>query len=195
MFIWCKRVKYFKALFSLGFFTNRVLKSELIGYNNYLSLRYKNNEIYTFQVLAFGLHYIVPLVSSVFYLKNCFLFIDLKKTNLFFLNKLFNFFNFTYSFIIYDWAYGIITNFFSIELLKYTYRSINLPTLVFLLELLDQQRMISIELSKKKLLSIGLVSIEDPIYVDYPIFIKSLSEYNIFFLQLILKLINSNSYD
>ena len=193
MFIWSKRVKYFKALISLGFFKNKVDKFELVGYNNYLAFKYKNFGIYYFQILSFGLHYILPIVSSVIFLKNCFLFIDLKKTNLFFLNKLYKIFNSTFSFIIYDWAYGIITNFFSIELLEYTYKSIHLPTLVFLLELLDQQYMICRELYNKKLLSIGLVSIETPIYVDYPIFIKSISEYSNFFLQSILKLINSQN--
>lgn len=195
MAIWCKRVKYFRSLLSLGFFKNKVSKFELVGYNNYLALYYKNNDIYNFQILSLGLHYIAPLIFSIFYFKNCFLFIDLKKTNLFFLNRLFKIFNTTFSFIIYDWAYGIITNFFSIELVRYTYKSVYLPTLVFLLELLDQQRMICIELTKKKLLSVGLVSIGQPIFVDYPIFIKNTSEYSSFFLQLVLKSVNLNFYD
>jgi len=193
--IWYKRIKYFKKLRSLGFFKNKVSKFELIGYNNYLVLNYKNCIVYNIQILAFCLHLIVPLIASVFLFKNCFLFIDLKKTNLFFLNRLFKILNSTFSFIIYDWAYGIITNFFSIELLHYTYKSVDLPTLVFLLELLNQQHMICLELAKKKLLSVGLVSIAEPVFVDYPVFLKSTSEYDSFFLQLILKLINSNYYD
>jgi len=80
-------------------------------------------------------------------------------------------------------------------LLHYTYKSVDLPTLVFLLELLNQQHMICLELAKKKLLSVGLVSIAEPVFVDYPVFLKSTSEYDSFFLQLILKLINSNYYD
>jgi len=147
--IWYKRIRYFKKLISLGFFKNKVSKFELIGYNNYLALNHKDFSVYNFQILSFGLHLIIPLIASVIFLKNCFLFIDLKKTNLFFLNRLFKILNSTFSYIIYDWAYGIITNFFSIELIAYTYKSVALPTIVFMLELLNQQRMVCMELTKK----------------------------------------------
>ena len=192
MLTWSKRLKYFKSLISLGFFKHKADKFELVEHKNHLALKYKNFGIYSFQILSFGLHQILPLIFSVVFLKNCFLFIDLKKTNMLFLNTLYNIISSTFSFIIYDWAYGIITNFFSIELLNYTYKTVNLPTLSFLLNVSNQQFMVCKELTKKKLLSIGLVSIEEPIFVDYPIFIKNLSEYNSFFLQLVLKIINSN---
>jgi hypothetical protein len=69
-----------------------------------------------------------------------------------------------------------------------------MPSLVFLLSLVDQQRMICKELKKKNLLSVGLVSIGFCSYIDYPIFIKPKSEYSNIFFQLILKLIDYNYF-
>ena len=81
------------------------------------------------------------------------------------------------------------------ELEFYTYNTNKLPSLVFLLALLNQQQVICNELSKKNLLSIGLISIGTSLHIDYPIFIKPLAEYSCVFFQVILKLISINSYD
>jgi len=111
---------------------------------------------------------------------------------LFFLTRFYILLTHIASFIVYDWAYGIISNFFLIELKDYVYNSNKLPSLVFLLALFNQQKIICNELSKKNLLSIGLIEIGTSLHIDYPIFIKPLAEYTCIFFQVILKVIKKN---
>jgi len=189
MFLWNKRIKYYKFLTSLGFFKN-IGFYEQVGYKKFLWIKQHNYSLNYLNILNYGLFYIIPLLVTIQIKKNCFLFIDLNKTNFFFFNKLYKLFKYTLSFLIYDWTYGLITNFFVIELNSYDYRSNNLPVLVFLLALFEQRSIIYNELNRKNLLSIGLVSLEEINYVDYPIFIKPKIEYSFIFFQLILKLLN-----
>jgi len=176
----------------IGFFIDAVKKYEYNTYINFLSLKNKKYAFYFVRTLFKGVYKILPLVFSVFLKRSCFLFIDLKKTNLFFLNQFYRLLNHLSSFVIYDWAYGILTNFFFTELKTYTYNTNKLPSLVFLLALCDQQKVVCNELSRKSLLGIGLISIGTSLHIDYPIFIKSLGEYSCVFFQVILKVIKTN---
>lgn len=190
MFIWNKRLKYYKFLVRMGFFKSRVKSYEYNTYTNFLAIKQKRYAFYFINSIFVGVYRILPIILSIFIKKSCFLFIDLKKTNLFFLSRFYRILNHLSSFVIYDWAYGILTNFFQMELEVYTYTTNKLPSLVFLLALLNQQQVICNELSKKNLLSIGLISIGTSLHIDYPIFIKPLAEYSCVFFQVLLKLID-----
>lgn len=163
---------------------------EQISYKKFIWIKKYTYSLNYLSILNYGLFYILPLILVMNLKKNCFLFIDLKKTNFFFFNKLYKIFKYTLSFLVYDWTYGVITNFFAIELNTYDYRSNKLPLLVFLLALFEQRSVIYNELNRKNLLSIGLVSLEELNYIDYPIFIRPKIEYSFIFFQLILKLLN-----
>jgi len=195
MFIWNKRLRYYKFLICIGFFRSKLKEYEYNTYINYLAIKRKQQAIYYIDTVFTGLYHILPLIFSIFIKKSCFLFIDLKKTNLFFLTRFYILLTHIASFIVYDWAYGIISNFFLIELKDYVYNSNKLPSLVFLLALFNQQKIICNELSKKNLLSIGLIEIGTSLHIDYPIFIKPLAEYTCIFFQVILKVIKKNWHD
>jgi len=136
-------------LISLGFFKTKLCTFKDTKYKNFLSLKIKNVYFYFLEDLILGIYYIIPILLSINLKKNIFLFIDLKKTNLLFLNKFYILLNSLVSFLIYDWAYGLLTNFYIIELDTYSYKSNKMPSLVFLLSLVDLQRMICKELKKK----------------------------------------------
>lgn len=192
MILW-KRLKYFRRLKSLGFFRQKKKDFENVQHLN-LVLWKNNNFFLSLKTISFGLSNILPILISLNIIKSCFLFIDLKKTNLFFLNNFYRLISYLTAFIIYDWGYGIISNFFSIELEFYTYTANKYPSLAFVLSTLKQQKLICNELNKKNILSIGLISLENSIYLDYPIFIKPSSEYSCVFFQFLLKVIKLNLY-
>lgn len=86
----------------------------------------------------------------------------------------------------------MVTNFFRIHLEKYCYKTNMLPSIVFLLFLNDQERIICSEFKKRKFLTIGLTSISLKVYSDYPVFLKDNYEYTTFFLKLLVSLFYSS---
>jgi hypothetical protein len=192
MSLWNKRLKYYKFLIGIGFFKSEVNSYEYSTYTNFLAVRHKH---YAFQIIDsvfLGIYRILPIMFSVILKKSCFLFIDLKKTNVFFISRFYTILNHLPSFVIYDWTYGILTNFFRIELKLYTYSTNSLPSLSFLLAMFKNQKVICNELSRKNLLTVGLISVGTSLHIDYPIFIVPLAEFSCIFFQILLKAITTN---
>jgi hypothetical protein len=96
-----KRLSYLRRLNSLGFFKHKKKKFDAIEHRNLL---YFKNIYFFFRVkaMAISLFTILPLLESVNLIKSCFLFIDLKKTNLFFLNNFYKLISYLTAFVIYD---------------------------------------------------------------------------------------------
>lgn len=185
---WLKRLKCYRILSSLGFFLTS--NSHMYDYfTNYLFVKTKTKLVYDFNVLVSSFHSIIPIVLSIYTKEYCSLFIDLQKTNIFNLNAVYKLVFCSFSFVIYDWAYGIITNFFRIHLKEYCYKTNILPSIVFLLFLNEQERILCAEFRQKRFLTIGLTSISLKVYSDYPIFFKENYEYTTFFLKLLVTLV------
>jgi len=61
-----------------------------------------------------------------------------------------------------------------------------------LLHISEQDKVISVELRNKEVLSVGLISFDCSLFVDYPIYIDAKSELTLLFIKFILKLLNYN---
>lgn len=186
------KLKYYKKLSSLGVFsTGKSLTSNLI-YKNYLSSSFKSIYYIASQKLIKSFLDLMPVIKFINNLNYVYLFIDLKKTNVSSSNELYKILNKFNSFVIYDWAFGIISNFYNIELENYTYSSDTLPTITFLLNLSGQYEVILNELKVSSILSIGLIPFNRSDSVDYPILIGGFDEYSHVFLKFFFKILGSN---
>lgn len=86
----------------MGFFKSRVKSYEYNTYTNFLAIKQKRYAFYFINSIFVGVYRILPIILSIFIKKSCFLFIDLKKTNLFFLSRFYRILNHLSSFVIYD---------------------------------------------------------------------------------------------
>ena len=102
MFLWSKRLKYYKFLIRMGFFKSKVKSYEYNTYSNFLAIKQKRYACYFLDSIFIAVYRILPIIVSILIKKSCFLFIDLKKTNLFFLSRFYNLLNYLSSFVIYD---------------------------------------------------------------------------------------------
>jgi hypothetical protein len=98
----------------------------------------------------------------------------------------------TYINIIFDWGFGILTNKVRLFLNycktgKFCFEEF--PDVVFLLSILDRQRVVTTELRRGGILSIGLADYANSSYVDYPLAANISLQYLYFFFRLVLKLI------
>lgn len=193
MFYWNKKIFFYKKLLSLGFFKTKLNIKSNNKFKNLVS--FKSNSSFFF-LLSFAVNKFKKLVFLLMPIINknpIFLFIDFNKFNMFSLSNYWNLIFSCYkNYIIYDWAYGVLSNFFEIELEEYTFTSSKLPNIVFLLNLIDQERMVCTELRNRNLLSIGLANVQNKHYIDYPFFIKHLEEPRFFFFKLILYVLSVN---
>jgi hypothetical protein len=98
--VWYRRLNYYKHLLSTGFY--KVGTSYNKGYNTFLIARTHKTNLYLLSTLVESIYRILPVVLEVYSKRHRFLFVDLKKTNLFFLNYLYKILHSSVAFIIYD---------------------------------------------------------------------------------------------
>lgn len=186
-----KKLKYYKKLKLLGIF-RYLIKNIFISnkkYQNYISFFTDYYLSIIFFKFVFCFNKLINLVfySNFYLFKFFYLFIDLKLTNLFCQSSVYSLLKTSKFYCIYDWTYGVLSNFFGIHLSEYLYQCQQMPVLIFLLELFDQYNIIINELKKRSLLSIGLVSYKSNSYIDYPVFLSSdFSESSFVFFKFIL---------
>lgn len=146
-----EKLKYYKLLIGLGVFSQKALN--LIknkNFKNYLFVYFKVFLYISWDKFLLCLNKAFFLIANSNNILNfAYLFIDFKKTNVFLLDKFYNNLKLSTCFYVYDWTYGILSNFLTIYLPSYSYKCLELPVLVFLLDLIDQQYMVANELKKK----------------------------------------------
>lgn len=150
--------------------------------------------MYNIKSIVLSLYLLVPLIRR-WSLKNyVFTFIDFGNKGLGFLELTLDILKSSYSYVIYDWSYGIISNFRSIFLNTHSLSSNTLPTVAFLFNMDCQEHLVNVELKNRCVLSVGLVNYALSSLVDYPVYINSKSEVSIVFLKFFLKNINYNIF-
>lgn len=178
-------------LIGLGFFQTKVSSfNQSLLFMNVLFLQHNAFYWYEFKSIFLSLYQLIPLIKRWTSLKYIFTFIDFSNLCLSFLELTLDLLKTSYSYIIYDWSYGIISNFRSLRLKAFSYASTALPSIAILLHMYKQEKLVSIELKRRLILTVGLVPHTLSSLVDYPLAIHSKPESTLIFLKFLLYTMN-----
>jgi len=187
---WIKRnllLNSYTHLVGLGFFQTKVCsKNKKLVFMNVLFLQNNLFYWYDFKTILLSIYQLIPLIKRWTSLKYIFTFIDFSNLCLSFLELTLDLLKTSYSYIIYDWSYGIISNFRAIRLKTFSYASTALPNIAFLLHMYKRENLVSIELKNRLVLTVGLVPHTLSSLVDYPLSMHTKPESTLIFLKLLL---------
>lgn len=196
-----KKFLLFKKLSLLGLF--RTKNSGVFGengfYNIYISYFEKNTSSISLVAVFNCINKLYPLISLLLSKESLFLFINIDNNCSSFLTKIFySLLKKIKSYCIYDWGFGLLTNFsktyyeFFLEKQAQLHK---LPDIIFLLRVLEKQHYIMTEVQNVGTLSLGLVDYENSSSIDYPIPSNTSSEYSYFFFKLLVKFITNLKFN
>jgi hypothetical protein len=170
-----------KRLLLLGFFQlEKYLKYDNPLYNSMLVFHSKVTYFINPLIFIRVMKKIYPLIANIVLNSGIFFFFSLGETGLVFFNKFFTLLKKSKVDVVFDWGFGVLTNrvrmYFNCFLEgKFSFEEF--PEIAFLLSILGRQKVITTELRRGNILSIGLVEYGDSGCVDYPLAAKASSEY------------------
>jgi hypothetical protein len=179
---------------SLGFFfLARFSNNENFVRNKLVSYRTVANNITNTYIFFKVFKKIYPIIKSTISNSGIFFFISLSESGVIFFKEFFTFLKRSKVNIIFDWGFGILTNRLRIYVNHYLYGRkhyfVDFPDIAFLMSTKGRQKVVTTELKRCNILSVGIVSYLDSEYVDYPIISNASIQYLFFFYKCALKII------
>jgi hypothetical protein len=184
----------FKKLSLLGMFSIEITKElkNNVSYNYYISNGYYESFSISIEKLFKSVRRIYPLINSLYYNNNFFLFVNIEDglNDSKYMAKIFLILLGSIDiYCTYDWGYGSLTNFgriFTHFYLEDKEHFPEIPSVTIFLKIFEKQHYIIPDTQRVGALSIGLVDYRSSGCIDYPVPGNTSVEYTYFLFKILL---------